>query len=59
MQDTELAAWEAHYHSTCPRDYTQEDDRHQEPTKDTKTIEEQASNKNIYFQYVTGRIVER
>ena len=35
--------------------------RHQETTKDTKTVEEQASNKTIYFQYiiqyVMGRIV--
>ena len=57
VHDTDLAAQEAHYHSTCRRDYTREDDRHQEPTKDTKTIEEQASNKTICFQYVTGRIV--
>ena len=57
VHDTDLAAQEAHYHSTCRRDYTREDDRHQDPTKDTKTIEEQASNKTICFQYVTGRIV--
>ena len=47
MQDTDLAAREAHYYATCRRDYTREDDRHQETTKDTKTIEEQASNKTI------------
>ena len=47
VQDTDLAAREAHYHATCRRDYTREDDRHQETTKDTKTIEEQASNKTI------------
>ena len=47
VQDTDLAAREAHYHTTCQRDYTQEDDRHQETIKDTKTIEEQASNKTI------------
>ena len=47
VQDTDLAAQEAHYHATCWRDYTQEDDRHQETIKDTKTIEEQASNKTI------------
>ena len=61
MQDTDLAAREAHYHATCRRDYTREDDRHQETIKDTKTIEEQASNKTIYFQYIVqyvlGRIV--
>ena len=45
VQDTDLAAREAHYHATCRRDYTREDDRHQETIKDTKTIEEQASNK--------------
>ena len=39
VQDTDLAAREAHYHATCRRNYTREDDRHQE------TIEEQASNK--------------
>ena len=44
VQDTGLAAREAHYHATCRRDYTREDDRHQETIKDTKTIEEQASN---------------
>ena len=38
---------EAHYHATCRRDYTWEDDRHQETVKDTKTIEEQASNKTL------------
>ena len=47
VQDTDLAAREAHYHATCRRDYTREDERHQETTKDTKTIEEQASNKTI------------
>ena len=52
VQDTDLAAREAHYHATCRRDYTREDDRHQQTTKDTKTIEEQASNKTIYFQYI-------
>ena len=63
MQDTDLAAREAHYHATCRRDYTREDDRHQETTKDTKTIKEQASNKTIYFQYIVqyvmGRIIQR
>ena len=61
VQATDLAAREAHYHATCRRDYTREDDRHQETIKDTKTIEEQASNKTIHFlyivQYVIGRIV--
>ena len=38
---------EAHYHATCRRDYTWEGDRHQVTVKDTKTIEEQASNKTI------------
>ena len=52
VQYTDLAARKAHYHATCRRDYTREDDRHQETTKDTKTIEEQASNKTIYFQYI-------
>ena len=45
VPDTDLAAREAHYHATCWRDYTREDDRHQETIKDTKTIEKQASNK--------------
>jgi len=61
VQDTDLAAQEAHYHATCRRDYTREDDRHQETTKDTKTIEGQASSNTKYFQYiiqyVMGRIV--
>ena len=47
VQDADLAAQEAHYHATCPRDYTREDDRPQETIKDTKTIEEQAPNKTI------------
>ena len=34
-------------HATCRRDYTRQDDRHQETTKDTRTIEDQASNKTI------------
>ena len=45
MQDTDLAAREAHHHGTCRRDYTREDDRHQETIKDTKNIEKQASSK--------------
>ena len=49
VQDTDLAAREAHYHATCRRDYTREDDRHQETIKDPKTIEEQASNQTIIF----------
>ena len=61
VQGTDLAARKAHYHATCRTDYTREDDRHQETTKDSKTIDEQASNKTIYFQYiiqyVMGRIV--
>ena len=47
VQDTDLAARETHYHATCRRDYTRGDDRHQETIKDTKTIEEQASNMTI------------
>ena len=47
VRDTDLAAQEAHYHATCRRDYTREDDRHYETIKDTKTIEKQASNKTI------------
>ena len=43
VQDTDLAAREA----ICQKDYTREDDRHQETIKDTKTIEEQAPNKTI------------
>ena len=38
VQDTDLAAREAHYHATCRRDYTREDDRHQKTYKDTKTV---------------------
>jgi len=52
VQNTDLAAREAHYHVPCRRDYIWEDDRHQETIKDTKTIEEQASNMTIYFQYI-------
>ena len=47
VQETDLAAREAHYHATCRRDYSREDDRHQKTIKDTK-----ASNKTIYFQYI-------
>ena len=47
MPDTDLAAREAHYHANCRRDYTREDDGHQEIIKNTKTIEKQASNKTI------------
>ena len=52
VQDTDLAAREAYYHATCRRDYTREDDRHQETIKNTKTIQDQASNKTTYFQYI-------
>ena len=62
VQDTDFAAWEAHYHATCRRDYIRADD--QETIKDTKTIEEQTSSKTIYknyfqyiIQYVMGKIV--
>ena len=48
VQNTDFAVREAHYHATCQRDYTREDDRHQETIKNTKTIEEQASNKTMY-----------
>ena len=48
---------EAHYHATCRRDYTREDDRHQETIKDTKTIEEQASNKTIWTLFSVHRSV--
>ena len=37
VQDTDLAAGEAHYPATCRTDYSREDDRHQETIKDTKT----------------------
>ena len=59
VQDTDLAAREAHYHATCRRDYTREDDRHQETIKDTENIEEQASNKTIYFQYIFQYVMRR
>ena len=49
VQDTDLAAREADYHSTGRRDYTRKYDRHQETTKDTKTIEDQVSNKTTYI----------
>ena len=58
VQDTDLAAREAHYYVTCRTDYTREDDRHQETIKDTKTIE-QASNKTIYFQYIVQYVMRR
>ena len=48
---------EAHYHATCRRDYTREDDKHQETIKDTKTIEEQASNKTIQTLFSVHRSV--
>ena len=34
VQDTDLAAREAHYHATCRKDYTREDDT----TKPSKTL---------------------
>ena len=57
VQDTDLTAREAHYHATCQRDYTREDDRHQETVKDTKTIEEQASNMTIQTLFSVHRSV--
>ena len=47
VQNTDLAAREAHYQATYWRDYSREDGRHQEAIKGTKTTEEQASNKTI------------
>ena len=43
VQDTDLAAREALYHATCRKDYTREDDRHQETIKDTHTKKEKKS----------------
>ena len=57
VQDTDMAAPEAQYHDTCRRDYTREDDRHQETINDTKTIEEQASSKTTYFQYIVQYVM--
>ena len=66
VQDTDLAAREAHYHATCRRDYTREDDRHQEAIKDTFTKSKRKlptrpykkKKKNQYIvQYVMARIV--
>ena len=57
VQDTDLAAQEAHYHATCRRDYTREDERHQKNIQDTKTIEEQASNKTILTLFSVHRSV--
>ena len=59
VQDTDLAAREARYHANYRRDYTREDDRHQETTKDTNTTEEQASNKIICFQYIVQYVMRR
>ena len=64
VQDTDLAAREARYHATCQRDYSREDDRHQEATKDTFTKSKRtfpARPYTNYFQYIVqyvmGRIV--
>ena len=57
VQDTDLAAREAHYHATCRRDYIREDDSHQETFKDSETIDEQATNKTIYFQYIVQYVM--
>ena len=54
----DLAVREAYYHATCRKDYTREDDRHQETIKDTKTIKEQASNKTIQKWYDIRDIVQ-
>ena len=59
VQDTDLSAREARYHATCRRDFTREDDRHQETIRDTKTIEEQDSNKTMYFQYIVQYVMRR
>ena len=58
MQDTDLAAREADYHSTGRRDYTRKYDRHQETTKDTKTIEDQVSNKTTYIFSTSDSMLE-
>ena len=59
VQDTDMAVPEAHYHDTCRRDYSREDDRHQETINDTKTTEEQASSKTTYFQYIVQYVMRR
>ena len=48
---------EAHYHASCRRDYTREDDRHPQTIKNTKTIAEQASNKTILTLFSVHRPV--
>ena len=55
VQNTNLAAREAHYHATCRRDYTREDDRHQETIKDTKSFRDQAIT-TLRNNYETGTL---
>ena len=55
VQDTDLPAREAHYHATCRRDYTREDDRHQETIKDTKSFRDQAIT-TLRNNYETGTL---
>ena len=52
---------EAHYHATCRRDYTREDDRHQETIKDTKTLRSKLPTRPYkhYFQYIVQYIMGR
>ena len=63
MQDTDLAVREAHYHASCRRDYTQEDDRHQETSKTLKPLKSKLPTRpckeyfQYIFQYVMGRII--
>ena len=55
VQDTDLVAREAHYHATCRRDYTREDDRHQETIKDTKSFRDKAIT-TLRNNYETGTL---
>ena len=63
VQDTDLAAWEAHYHATCQRDYTREDTDTRKPSKTLKPLKSKLPTRPYknYFQYIVqyvmGRIV--
>ena len=65
VQDIDLAAREAHYHATCRRDYTREDDRPdtRKPSKTLKPLKSKLPTRPYknYFQYIVqyamGRIV--
>ena len=52
-----MIAREAHYHTSCRKNYTRADDRHEHCDKDERVVEELNAHQNA-FDYVSSYIEE-